>query len=775
MQSGNCPSEEQLTLVAKGIAQDSDAASVGEHVKSCPKCHELFKRLNAAAIGSTASYKNATVDHFDQEQAYDFEANTTVFDLGILQPSQREQSIGRLGKYHIECELGSGGFGVVFKAFDDQLMRPIAIKVLKRELARSTVARRRFLREARAAAAINHPSVVTLHAVDEHDGNPFIVMELVSGPSLKQRIGMEPKLTSMQILRISAQVAAGLAAAHAQGVIHRDIKPANIMLEDNLERVKITDFGLARVAQDNVDLTSRELTVGTPAYMSPEQVAGQRVDARSDLFGLGCVMYSMHTGHSPFHGRSGLEIARKVVDHEPLDLIHVDESIPPLISEIVARLLDKDANKRFQTAAELSDVLNRQLATLNNTASDQVTAVLRKAHLNAPEVAPSSRKRPWMWILVLAGIVVMVAGYRMFAERDWGTTPPVHESADVPGELGTQKSVVVQKNGQGDCTSLQEAFARVTRGGTITVMDAATYEEALVIDDAARWSDVTIASPQRATLRAPAASSLIRVERVPGLVVRGFHMDVPNSQRGIELIGSCPGTRFEDIQVSSTDDSTRSAIAFVHLRQGAEGTLEEPLVFRGLQIHGRDIGFVIGEAGQPTMPVGGLRVEDCLFVGANAGKGFAMVIFPGSHDVVVTRNLFAIGRCGLSVSLNRDDQSPQVRDLSFNNNTLFDFNSFIIWAGPTDFQQRIQVHSNLILQVKSLSPSIQRLGSAWFDNNWWETSEDRSELSGVARQLRRIPMVSLDPTHPEFLKPDFDQIADEVRDSEVFPGRYPAQ
>jgi serine/threonine protein kinase len=212
------------------------------------------------------------------------------FDRTVLTKSPNENSMGRLGKYDVIKSIGQGGMGVVLKGFDESLERHVAIKVLSRQLATSATARRRFTREGRAVAAVNHPNVITIHAVEEQDGLPFLVMELVEGGSLHERIKKDAPLPLEVVLRFGSQIANGLAAAHAQGVIHRDIKPGNVMLEHQVARVKITDFGLARITMDNSDLTSQGNQLGTPAYMSPEQVHGRDVDDRTDLFSLGCVI-----------------------------------------------------------------------------------------------------------------------------------------------------------------------------------------------------------------------------------------------------------------------------------------------------------------------------------------------------------------------------------------------------------------------------------------------------------------------------------------------------
>ena len=215
---------------------------------------------------------------------------TAQFDpIGIFQylrASQRKDSLGRLGDYEIVEIVAAGGMGIILKALDIRLNRIVALKVLAPVLAADARARQRFLREARAVAAIHHDHVVGIYAVGEANELPFLAMEFVEGESLAQRLKRDGRLPVEQAIRIGREVATGLAAAHARGIIHRDIKPANVLIERATGRVKITDFGLAR-AVDDTGLTRSGFIAGTPEYLSPEQAAGQALDARSDLFSLG--------------------------------------------------------------------------------------------------------------------------------------------------------------------------------------------------------------------------------------------------------------------------------------------------------------------------------------------------------------------------------------------------------------------------------------------------------------------------------------------------------
>lgn len=290
--------------------------------------------------------------------------------LSFLKPIDKEGCLGTIGPYEVLEVIGRGGMGLVLRAVDLKLNRIVAVKVLIPELAANPNARRRFLREAQAAAAISHPHVVTIHAVDNshEDSNgkpvpPYLVMECVVGQSLQQKLDRVGTLRLAEILRIGRQIAEGMAAAHKQGVIHRDIKPANILLENGVERVKITDFGLAR-AIDDITVTRAGEVSGTPQYMSPEQASGERVDHCSDLFSLGCVMYAMCTGHSPFRGDSIAHVIKRVTQDTPRPIAEQNAEIPPWLIQIIDCLLQKNAARRFQSSEGLVAILDQHLVRI---------------------------------------------------------------------------------------------------------------------------------------------------------------------------------------------------------------------------------------------------------------------------------------------------------------------------------------------------------------------------------------------------------------------------
>jgi serine/threonine-protein kinase len=376
-----CPGERDLQAFARGELDTQAAAAVRAHLEDCGGCQHALAEMRPGqetvaelrqnlGLGEPITQVAAPVaETGDQPTQTEVRRPGLQDELRLLARSTNPKALGRIAAYEILDVLGRGGMGVVLDAFDTVLHRRVAIKVLSPQLATSQTAHRRFLREARAAAGINHVNVVTVHAVDEQAGMPYLVMEYVAGRTLRERIRLGP-LDLATMLRIGAQIAAGLAAAHEHGVIHRDIKPANVLLEDGVERVKISDFGLALVLLDNTQASSADRPVGTPAYMSPEQVGGQRVDARSDLFSLGCVLYAMSTGKSPFQGSNSVFIARMVAEFDPPLLHEVKRDTPRFLSDIVTRLLHKDPSRRFQSAAEVRDLLLAHLAEVNQAPSD---------------------------------------------------------------------------------------------------------------------------------------------------------------------------------------------------------------------------------------------------------------------------------------------------------------------------------------------------------------------------------------------------------------------
>lgn len=259
---------------------------------------------------------------------------------------------GILGGYELQELLGRGSMGMVFKAYEPSLDRQVAVKILAPELAGNTLFRQRFTREARVAAAIQHENVVAIYAVREESGVLYLAMEYVDGGSLQDCLDRSGPLPIPAVIRAALEVASGLAAAHAKNIIHRDIKPANILLDNRTGLVKITDFGLARAA-DDVSLSTDGSLKGTPLFMAPEQILGQPLGAGSDLFSLGGVLYALCTGHSPFEGGNMITVLRAVCETDPPPLRLNRPEVPEWLEAMVVRLLQKNPADRFQSADEV--------------------------------------------------------------------------------------------------------------------------------------------------------------------------------------------------------------------------------------------------------------------------------------------------------------------------------------------------------------------------------------------------------------------------------------
>ena len=282
--------------------------------------------------------------------------------LSFLQPSEKPGSLGRLAHYEVLEVLGNGGFGTVVKAFDEKLHRFVAIKLMSPLLAATSAPRKRFVREARSAAAVRHENVIAIYAVEDQP-IPYLVMEYIAGRTLQQKLDATGPLELMDVLRIGRQIAAGLAAAHAMGLIHRDIKPGNILLEDGVEHVKITDFGLARAA-DDASITQSGFIAGTPMYMAPEQAQGETIDQRADLFSLGSVLYTMCSGRPPFRAANTMAVLKRVVEDTPRPIREIIPEVPEWLCELISGLHAKNPADRITSAQDVADLLAQRLAEL---------------------------------------------------------------------------------------------------------------------------------------------------------------------------------------------------------------------------------------------------------------------------------------------------------------------------------------------------------------------------------------------------------------------------
>jgi serine/threonine protein kinase len=401
----------------------------------------VFEQLHRGDAAATSQLEDVD-DNPDDEPA-------VPPDLSFLGPPTEPGSLGTLGHYHILAPLGQGAFGLVFKAFDARLHRHVAVKIMYPQLAVTSPPRKRFLREAQSAAQIKHENIVQVYDVEEQP-LPYLVMEYVEGQTLKEKLDSSGPLDVAEVLHLGRQIASGLAAAHARGLIHRDIKPGNILIEAGAEqKVKITDFGLARAA-DDATMTRTGVISGTPMYMAPEQAQGVTLDHRADLFSLGSVMYQMACGRPPFRGATALAVLKRVTDEPPHPLQEILADIPDWLCAIIAKLQAKNPDDRFQSGQTVADLLGRCQASLQQNdpvelPADVVPFLPATANSLEPEIVAARNGRlPRRSGVAVAGCVLLVLAV-VLAAVIWltpadGTLTVEVEDPDVSLTIDGEKS-----------------------------------------------------------------------------------------------------------------------------------------------------------------------------------------------------------------------------------------------------------------------------------------------------------------------------------------------
>ena len=369
-----CQDELVLQRLLAEQLSEAEESAVLAHIESCEICRDRL-----AAFSGHGELAPEIREHFSsgvyqdpgEETLFqsDVESGAEVAEVEqiktLLGPTEDPHMLGRIGHYEINAVIGRGSTGIVFKALDKRLNRFVAIKMLAPSYAGSGATRQRFEREARSIAAVRDEHVIPVFAVDEHKSLPFIVMEYMPAGSLAQRIETQGTLETCEVVRIGMQIARALEAAHAQGIVHRDVKPANVLLETGVDRALVTDFGLARVA-DEASMTRSGAISGTPQFMSPEQASGENVDHRSDLFSLGSVLYMACTGHSPFRSETVFGVIKRVCESQPRPVRETNPAIQEWLCDFIAKLQAKSPVDRFQSAKEVADLLAEELAHLQS-------------------------------------------------------------------------------------------------------------------------------------------------------------------------------------------------------------------------------------------------------------------------------------------------------------------------------------------------------------------------------------------------------------------------
>jgi urea transport system substrate-binding protein len=453
-----CPDIQQLMRLVLGNVPAAEVERLSHHLLACRSCLDTLHGLNAEDTlirqlqAQAAAADRSVQDMIDSvirrlressgEPAQDANSGQTAAlaanqdrahaeeSLDFLLEPHEADELGRLGIYRVLKVLGSGGMGLVLLAEDVHLQRLVALKVLRPQFVKDLAARQRFLREARAAAALKHDHVVTIYQVGQENEVPFLAMEFLEGESLQNRLDRDGKLPLTDVLRIGREIAEGLAAAHERNLIHRDIKPANVWLEASTSRIKILDFGLARPAEGNVHLTGTGLVLGTPQYMAPEQARGEALDPRCDLFSLGCVCYRMCSGQSPFGGTSVMAVLTALAVEDPKPLAELDPELPLRLADLVTSLLAKRPENRPPSARSVVEAIRALESEGMPAPSKESGATIRKGpSRTAARRARGSRSR---LLIVSAAVALLLVGGVLLAWRPWDSDKPLDEPAGLP-------------------------------------------------------------------------------------------------------------------------------------------------------------------------------------------------------------------------------------------------------------------------------------------------------------------------------------------------------
>ncbi len=513
-----CPDQKTLAQLIEGTLPDADLKRWTDHLGDCENCQAAIQTIATGAIEidryvgdlvsidppdessywqvvkeleidlKTSSERPAFADtqarsgerdaeRPSDEQKRDLSASSKS-DFPFLEPSSDPAFIGQLHHFLIARVIGRGGMGIVLEAFDTHLQRNVAIKVLNPQIQQNEIARQRFCREGRAAAAISHEHVVSMHHVAKaNEGEiAYLVMQLIEGETLENRMKEGRPLPAKEVARIGMQIAAGLSAAHSREMVHRDIKPANILIEAETERVKLTDFGLAR-ATDDIKLTKTGMVAGTPLYMAPEQAMGGTTDERSDLFSMGAVMYEMATGISPFQAASAVGVMKKIMDEMPTPPHLINSEITKPLSGLIMALIAKEPEDRPESSASIATVLAGLVSEFGPISPLQVPAVT--AH-EAKKLSGNhqignqqmvDRRKMVAWTggvivivaLVIAGIVWALQLAQSKSQND------DFPSVLLAGNPGTVWSVDFSADGQDIAAAIEDGSVRLWNIETQTV------------------------------------------------------------------------------------------------------------------------------------------------------------------------------------------------------------------------------------------------------------------------------------------------------------------
>ncbi len=586
---------------------------------------------------------------------------------------------------------------------------------------------------------------------------------------------MHRSLDSIEAIRLSHQIALGLAAAHAQGVIHRDVKPGNVMLDEGGARVRLTDFGLARAVMDNLELTSQDHAVGTPAYMSPEQVRGDKLDARSDLFGFGCLIYFMFTRQSPFQGRITAETWERVLNAQPPRLDILNPAAPPLLAELALRLLEKDPNDRYQSAAEVARELERLLVLLNQASSDQIESILKDTHVTAKDPVPKRAvTRPR---LVLAGGILLLLvtsltasqfladiDFSLFrSERGAAASSEIMEQQQPALALPKLHAIRVGLDAKSDCKSITEAVQRAAQPCVITVTGPGPYHESVDIVGSA-YDGLQLNAESSVVWSCPLGKNThpLRLANVRDVTVSGFDFRIQEDEaHGVEIMHSAENVLLEQCTFEHTVPLPKLSLLWIC---AATGDWDKRLQVRNCRF--RSAGRSSFCVSISNAPASGSHVEitNCHFTALQTH----LYVADSCRQLRVANCIFIDGANAINLSLT---DCARAYPIDIINNTFLNVR---FWLGLMDSFRAGEssassgggaIVNNLILggeRAEGGDDQFQHLLAHWeLKSNWWERSSitrHNADRDGqLATLVDRVSLVQrADADAPGYLTPTAD-------------------
>ncbi|MBS0203136.1 MAG: protein kinase [Planctomycetes bacterium] len=637
----------------------------------------------------------------------------------------------RVGDIAIHEPLGQGGMGTVYAATQISTGKSVAVKVLLPKNSQDEQVRRRFLREARAGAMLKGPHIVPVIGMIENENSLYLVMERIRGGNLRDWLNAHKKREISWVISIARQIAQGLATAHAVGIFHRDIKPSNILLDEDGKTAYIGDFGLALLSNLPDGLTSTGRPLGAPNYMSPEQVRGQPTDHRSDLFSLGCLIYAMISGESPFVAPSIATITWRIVEVDPPSLHSIDPRVTPFLSQIVSRLLQKDPVARYASAEEVVDALDKCL-DVDPDATYEYSGV----SMPPLTIAPSSThdtvvmvpRRRWTsaraGMLVMSLLVVVTVGMLAI----YSLRPPIPHPDDPPDKKPNPPAIIppvigpvsltVAQSGEANFHSITEALKAAKPGDEITVLDASTYAETVVIDEPIRLRGIRLVSGKRAKIVAPADIRLLgtlSIKQVREVRVEGFEIEGGTEAHAVYIDGDVAGGSLRDLVITQPP---QSQWANVMLARKCAGAAEAPLIFRACRIATGKYGIFSGREDIPD-------AMECRHVWLDGnefhGDGTHVELAHSASDVTIEYNVFR-GGDGIVLRL---PAAPASASFRITNNSFFEIRNWL-QLEPMVAVYSGQAMNNLIVAPRALvwTPKLRNFTDRWrFGSNLAETPE----------------------------------------------------